>query len=110
MWRLWDMESEEEQQWDKSASKGIPVLANDSDDSITFVAEKPSPSIEQPQVVWRARAGAMHTFSSLASDTSSSLGEYWLTIFFLINLININFVTQHKYEWYKFIYYCLILF
>ena len=40
MWRQWDMESEEEQQWDKSASEGIPVLASDSDDSIIFVAEK----------------------------------------------------------------------
>ena len=82
MWRLWDTESEEEQQWDKSVSNGIPVLASDSDDSIIFVAKKPSPLIEQPQVVWRARAGALPTFSSLASDTSSSLGEYWLTIFF----------------------------
>ena len=51
MWRLWDTESEEEQQWDKSASKGIPVLVSDSDDSIIFVAKKPSPLIEQPQVV-----------------------------------------------------------
>ena len=82
MWRLWDTESEEEQQWDKSASEGIPVLASDIDDSIIFVAEKPSPSIEQSQVVRRARMGALPTFSSLASDTSSSLGEYWLTIFF----------------------------
>ena len=37
------MESEEEQQWDKSASKGIPVLASDSDDSIIFIAKKPLP-------------------------------------------------------------------
>ena len=51
MWRLWDTESEEEQQWDKSASKGIPVLASDSDDSIIFVAKKPSPLIELPWVV-----------------------------------------------------------
>ena len=76
MWRPWDTESEEEQQWDKSASKGIPVLASDSDDSIIFVAEKPSPLIELPQVVQRARVGALPTFSSSASDTSSSLGEY----------------------------------
>ena len=76
MWRLWDMESEEEQQWDKSASKGIPVLASDSDDSIIFIAKKPSPSIQQPQVVGRASMGALPTFSSSASDTSSSLGEY----------------------------------
>ena len=76
MWRPWDTESEEEQQWDKSVSEGIPVLARDSDDSIIFVAKKPSPLIEQPRVVQRARAGAPPTFSSLASDTSSSLGEY----------------------------------
>ena len=51
MWRPWDTESEGEQQWDKSASKGIPVLASNSDDSIIFVAKKPSPSIELPRVV-----------------------------------------------------------
>ena len=76
MWRLWDTESEEEQQWDKSTSEGIPVLASDSDDSIIFIAEKPLPSIQQPWVVGRASAGALPTFSSSASDTSSSLGEY----------------------------------
>ena len=76
MWRPWDTESEEEQQWDKSASKGIPVLASDSDDSIIFVAKKPLLLIQQPQVVGRASMGALPTFSSSASDTSSSLGEY----------------------------------
>ena len=30
MWRPWDTEGEEEQQWDKSTSDGIPVLASDS--------------------------------------------------------------------------------
>ena len=80
MWRPWDTESEEEQQWDKSASEGIPVLASDSDDSIIFVAEKPSPLIELPQVLCRARAGPLPTFSSLASDTSSS--SLVSTIFF----------------------------
>ena len=73
MWRPWDTESEEEQ-WDKSTSKGISVLASNSDDSVIFVAEKPMQSIEQPQVVRRDRAGALPTFS--CSDTSSSLGEY----------------------------------
>ena len=62
MWSPWDMESEEEQQWDKSASEGIPVLASDSDDSVIFVAKKPSLSIQQPQVVGRASAGALPTF------------------------------------------------
>ena len=80
MWRPWDMESEEEQQWDKSASEGIPVLASDSDDSIIFVTEKPLPLAQQPQVVGRASMGALPTFSSSASDTSF-LGEYCLTIF-----------------------------
>ena len=75
------MESEEEQQWDKSASEGIPVLASDSDDSVIFVAKKPSPLIQQPQVVGRASVVTLPTFSSSASDTSSSLGEYCLTIF-----------------------------
>ena len=82
MWRLWDTDSQEEQQWDNSVSEGIPALANDSDDSIVFVAKKPLPSIQQPPVVARAATNALPTFSSSASDTSSSLGEYWLTILF----------------------------
>ena len=76
MWRPWDTDSEEEQQWDKSASEGIPVLASDSDDSIIFIAKKPSPLIQQPWVVGRASTGALPTFLSSANDTSSSLGEY----------------------------------
>ena len=76
MWRLWDTESGKEQQWDNSASEGIPVLASDSDDSIIFIAEKSLPSIQQPHVVARAGADALPTFSSSASDTSSSCGEY----------------------------------
>ena len=77
MWRPWDTESEEEQQLDKSASEGIAVLVSDSDDSIIFVAKHPSPSILWPSWVFqRAKVGALPTFSSLSSDTSSSLGEY----------------------------------
>ena len=77
MWRLWDTESEEEQQLDKSASEGIAVLASNSDESIIFVTKHPSPSILQPSWVFqRAKAGALPTFSSSSSDTSSSLGEY----------------------------------
>ena len=53
MWRPWDMESEEEQQWDKSASEGIHVLASNGDGSVIFIAKKPSPSIEWPQVCWK---------------------------------------------------------
>ena len=76
MWRPWDTESEEEQQWAKSAIEGIPVLASDSDDSIIFIAKKPLLLIQQPWVVGRANVGALPTFSSSASDTSSSFGEY----------------------------------
>ena len=75
-------------QWDKSDSEVIPVLVSDSDDSIIFVAKNPSLVTEQPQIIQRARAGALPTFSSSASDTSSSLGEYRL-----INIINTIFVT-----------------
>ena len=74
MWRPWDTETEEEQQLDKSASEGIAVLASNSDDSIVFVAEHPSPSILQPSRVFRrTKAGPLPTFSS---SSSSSLGEY----------------------------------
>ena len=76
MWRTWDMDSQEEQQVNNSASKGNRVLASDSDDRIVFVAKKPLPSIQQPWVVARAANDALPTFSSSASDTSSSLGEY----------------------------------
>ena len=41
MWRPWNMDSQEEQQWDNSTSEGIPVLGSDRDDSIIFVAKKP---------------------------------------------------------------------
>ena len=52
MWRLWDIETEEEQQLDKSASEGIAVLASDSDDSVIFVTQHPSPSIFWPSRVF----------------------------------------------------------
>ena len=52
MWRLWDTETEEEQQLDKSASDGIAVLASNSDDSVIFVTEHPSCSILQPSWVF----------------------------------------------------------
>ena len=74
MWRPWDTETEEEQHLDKSMSEGIAVLASDSDDSIVFVAEHPSPSILRPSWVFqRTKAGPLPTFSS---SSSSSLGEY----------------------------------
>ena len=72
------MDSQEEQQWDNNneASDGIPVLASDSDESVIFVVERPSPYIQFPHVVARAATHTLPTFSSSASDTSSSLGEY----------------------------------
>ena len=78
MWRLWDTDSQEEQQWDNNneASDGIPVLASVSDDRVIFVVEKPLSSIQHPHVVARAAAHTLPTFSSSASDTSSSLSEY----------------------------------
>ena len=57
MWRLWDTETEEEQQLDKSASEGIAVLVSNSDDSIIFVTEHPSPSILQPSWVFQMTKG-----------------------------------------------------
>ena len=78
MWRPWDADSQEEQQWDNNneASDGIPVLASDSDESVIFIVERPSPSLQHPCIVARAATHALPTFSSSASDTSSSLGEY----------------------------------
>ena len=37
----------QEEKWDNNneASDGIPVLVSDSDESVIFVVEKPSPSI-----------------------------------------------------------------
>ena len=69
---------QEEQQWDNSndTSERIPVLASDSDESVIFVAKKPLPSIQHPHIVAGAATHALPTFSSSASDTSSSLGEY----------------------------------
>ena len=78
MWRPWDMDSQGEQPWDNNneASDGIPVLAHNSDESVIFVAERPSPSVQHPHIITRAATHALPTFSSSASDTSSSLGEY----------------------------------
>ena len=78
MWRLWDTDSQKEKQWDNSndTSEGIPVLASDSDESVIFVAKKPLPSIQHPHIVARAATHALPTFSSSASDTSSSFGGY----------------------------------
>ena len=86
MWRLWDMDSQREQWWDtyNEASDGILILANDSDGSVIFVAERPSPSIQGPGIITRAATQALPTFSSSGSDTSSSLGKYLLSIVFYL--------------------------
>ena len=78
MWRPWDTDSQEEQQWDNNndASEGIPVLASDSDESVICVAENPLPSMQHTHVVARAGTHVLPTFSSSSSDSSSSLGEY----------------------------------
>ena len=53
-----------------------------ADKSVIFVAERPSPSIEHPHIIARAATQALPTFSSSASDTSSSLGGYLRSILF----------------------------
>ena len=78
MWRPWDTDSQEEQQWDKcnDTSEGIPVLASDDDECVIFVAEEPLPSVQHLCIIARAATHALPTFPSSTSDTSSSLGEY----------------------------------
>ena len=72
-------DSQEEQQWNinNEANEGIPVLASDSDKSVIFAARKAlMPSVQHPHIIARATTQALPTFSSSASDTSSSPGEY----------------------------------
>ena len=79
------MDSQEDQ-WDSYsvATDGISVLANDSDKSVIFVAERPSLSIQGPSIIVRATTQALPSFSSSDSDTSSSLGKSLITnIFYL---------------------------
>ena len=85
MWRLWDTNTQEEQ-WDSfnEASDGISVLSSDSDKSVIFVTERPSPSIQGPGTIMRATTQPKPTFSSSGSDTSSSLGKSLISnIFYL---------------------------
>ena len=86
MWRLWDTDSQEEQQWDSynEASDGIPMLASDSDESVIFVAERPLPPMQDSGIIARAVTQALPTFSGSGSDTSSSLGKYLLHIIFYL--------------------------
>ena len=77
MWRPWDTESQEGQ-WD-SSNDGIPIVADDSDNSVIFVAEKPVSPMQDQCIITRV-AHRLPTFSNSASDTSSSLDEYLLHI------------------------------
>ena len=58
MWRLWDTDSQQVQEHedsDNNSSDGIPALASDSEESVIFIAEKPSPSIQGPHIITRAK-------------------------------------------------------
>ena len=79
------MDSQEEQQDNyNEASDGVSMLASDSDDSVIFVAERPSPSIQAPDIIVRATTHALPTFTSSGSDILSSLGMSLLSnIFYL---------------------------
>ena len=60
MWRPWDTDSQGEQ-WDNHsvASDGIPVLVSDSDKSVIFDVEKPSPSVQGSGIIMRATIQAI---------------------------------------------------
>ena len=81
MWRQLDTDEQQQQeQWysDNESSDEIPVLANDSKESVIFVAEKLSPSIQETHIIMRATQ-ALPTFSSSSSDTSLFLGKYLIS-------------------------------
>ena len=75
-----------EEQWVRynEASDGIPVLASDSDESVIFVLERPSPSVQGPGIIMGSSTQALHAFSSSGSDTASSLGKSLLDIIFYL--------------------------
>ena len=85
MWRLWDVDSQEEQGHSyNKASDGIPILASDSDESVIFFAEWPSPSVQGPGIIMMANTHDLPTFSSSDSGTSLSFGKSLLSnIFYL---------------------------
>ena len=64
-------------------SDGIHVLASDSDESIKFVVERPSASIQGPHIIMRATTQALPTFSSSDSDASSCLGKSLITKYYI---------------------------
>ena len=85
MWTLLDVDSQEELQdsYDEAIDK-IPVLASDSDESVIFVSERPSLSIQGPGIIMRATTQALPTFSSSGSDPLSSLGKSLITNIFIL--------------------------
>ena len=86
------MESEEKQKWDKSTSEGIPVLASDSDNSIIFIAKKPLPLTQQPQVVGRAglQVPCLPFQVQLVTLLHPLVSIDWLFLSNLVNIINIK--------------------
>ena len=82
MWRLSDTDSQQgQEQWysDNESSDGIPVLASDSEESVIFTAEKPSPSVQGSHIITRVTQ-PLPTFSGSCSNTSSLLSKYFTSI------------------------------
>ena len=76
MWRQWGSDSQQVQEHhysDNEASDGIAVLASDRKESVIFIAENVSGSIQGPWIIARASQGLL-TFSTFSSDMSSLLG------------------------------------
>ena len=85
MWRLWDTDTQEEH-WHSynEASDEIPVLASDSDKSVIFVVERPSPYVQGQGIIVRVTIKTLPIFSRSGSDASLSLGKSLLiNIFYL---------------------------
>ena len=82
MWRLWDTDSQDMQEHQYSnneSSDGIPMLASDSEESVNFIVEKPSPLVQGPCIIARATQ-PLSTVSSSCGDMSSSLDTYFTSI------------------------------
>ena len=100
MWRPWDTDSkqvQEHQYHENESSDEIPMLAGDSEDSVIFIVEKPSPSIQVPHIITRA-SQALTTFSSSCSDRSSSLGKYFIRILQLVGQMSKTYIFSGVYR------------
>ena len=78
MWRPWDSDSQQVQDYQYSnneSSDGLPVIASDNEETVIFIADRPSPAIQGPCISLRATQ-ALPTFLTSSSDTSSSVGRY----------------------------------